>query len=428
MGVYMRGAIAWIAYAGPGGRSVRESTGQPDARVAERMLRDRKREVALGTWQPTPQREKVDLKRYAERWIARRKESGVRTAHDEEVRLTTYVLPRLGALPLDGIRRGDVVRMVEEVSRLTSDATGKPLAPRTVHHVYGALRACLADAVADELILASPCTLRVRRGELPAKRDADPAWRATAIFTREEVEKILSAPPELVPRDRRMLYAIELLAGLRFGEAAGRRWRDYDPSMKPLGALHCATQYVDQPLKTERPRSIPVHPLLARILAEWKLSGFVAMMGRKPTPDDWIVPSREGACRSVRHGHRKMNADLVRLGLRERRQHDSRRTLISLARSDGAIDAVLRTITHGASGTDIIDDYSTFPWPALCEAISCMRIGLRGRRTSQLTSQRKRRSAETAVSKAWNERGGRDLKAQQIADVVEIRGFREQAR
>jgi len=55
------------------------------------MLSDRRRQVALGTWQPIAARETLDLARYAERWIAQRYEAGVRTAHDEEVRLRTYV-------------------------------------------------------------------------------------------------------------------------------------------------------------------------------------------------------------------------------------------------------------------------------------------------------------------------------------------------
>src|SRR3954453_16187168 len=35
---------------------------------------------------------------------------------------------------------------------------------------------------------------------------------------------------------------------------------------------------------------MPAHPTLAAILAEWKLSGWAAMMGRQPTPDDLIAP------------------------------------------------------------------------------------------------------------------------------------------
>src|SRR5262245_54828728 len=42
--------------------------------------------------------------------------------------------------------------------------------------------------------------------------------------------------------------------------------------------------------KTEVPRWVPVHPTLAKILAEWKLSGWAQLIGRAPTADDFIMP------------------------------------------------------------------------------------------------------------------------------------------
>jgi hypothetical protein len=43
------------------------------------------------------------------------------------------------------------------------------------------------------------------------------------------------------------------------------------------------------------------------------------MMGRKPSPDDLIVPSREGHMRSRHHSRNKLLEDLTRLGLRQLR-------------------------------------------------------------------------------------------------------------
>src|SRR5262245_56422801 len=73
------------------------------------------------------------------------------------------------------------------------------------------------------------------------KVDADPAWRATAVFTRTEAETVIS--DERVPEDRRAAYALLFLAGVRFGEAAALRWRDYDAAAEPLGRLHVAQSY-----------------------------------------------------------------------------------------------------------------------------------------------------------------------------------------
>jgi hypothetical protein len=102
-----------------------------------------------------------------------------------------------------------------------------------VRHVYAALHQVLHDAVVDEVIPANPCVLK--RGELPPKIDKDPTWRPGAVFTREEVEALCSDPR--IPEDRRVLYGIELLTGMRSGEAAALPWRAYDPTPTPLGRL-----------------------------------------------------------------------------------------------------------------------------------------------------------------------------------------------
>jgi hypothetical protein len=73
------------------------------------------------------------------------------------------------------------------------------------------------------------------------------------------------------------------------------------------------------------------HGCHARILAEWRLSGFEELTGCQPRPDDPIVPSRRGAYRNVNASLRRFHEDLERIGLRSWRQHDARRTVISIA-------------------------------------------------------------------------------------------------
>jgi hypothetical protein len=59
--------------------------------------------------------------------------------------------------------------------------------------------------------------------------------------------------------------------------------------------------------------------------------------------------------------------------VRHRRGHDLRRTFITLAQVDGARRDLLETITHGPRG-NIINVYTTFPWPALCAEVAKLRI------------------------------------------------------
>jgi integrase len=180
-----------------------------------------------------------------------------------------------------------------------------------------------------------------------------------------------------VPEDRRVLYALEFLTGMRMGEAAAIAWRAYDATLAPLGRLVVATSYNTRSdkvksTKTERPREVPVHATLAAVLAAWKLSGWRRMMGRPAVADDRIVPARGG-----------VHEDLELLGLRKRRHCATRRTFVSLAYADGARKDVLRWVTHGPTG-DIVDLYATLPWSTLCEAVACLRIGMKEAKVLQL--------------------------------------------
>ncbi|HEX3475309.1 MAG TPA: tyrosine-type recombinase/integrase [Kofleriaceae bacterium] len=312
-------------------------------------------------------------------------ERKVETVDDDRGRLYNHILPALGDVVLAELRPRqirDFVKALAGKRKLgnrrkdgTRVATEELIAPRTVRHVYATLRAMLNDALADELITTNPCVLK---DELPAKVDKDRSWRRTAVFTRDEVQAIISAPADAIPEDRLMLYALEFLGAMRFGEAAALTWRDYDPASSPLGKLVIERSYSSKArrvkeTKTDNPREMPVHATLARILAAWKLGGFERVTGCAPRPEDLIVPSRRGRPRNANHALRRFHEDLDRIGLRARRQHDARRTFISIARADGARPDILRWATHGPTG-DITDQYTTLPWSALCDEVAKLRI------------------------------------------------------
>ncbi|CAN5241750.1 hypothetical protein BH11MYX1_BH11MYX1_53300 [soil metagenome] len=86
----------------------------------------------------------------------------------------------------------------------------------------------------------------------------------------------------------------------------------------------------------------------------------------------------------VYEAQRQLVADLGLLELRveagaerDRRGHDMRRTFISLARTDGALDGPLRWVTHGPDAKSMIDLYSTFTWATLCAEVVKLKISLR---------------------------------------------------
>jgi len=67
----------------------------------------------------------------------------------------------------------------------------------------------------------------------------------------------------------------------------------------------------------------------------------------------------------------KRDAELI--GVPNKGSHGLRRFMISAARSSGARRDVLKQITHNARGA-IIDVYTAWEWPALCEAVSCLKV------------------------------------------------------
>lgn len=412
-GIYARFKTLWMRYRDESGEEVRESTGLPvgQEREAYGMLKKTKARLAaaqrvkseLGTDGP------VTLQAYAKRWVERRQQRGITSADHDEARFKLHVNPHL----VDGVPFGlmsiadiEPVHIRDLIRELASEPDpAKKLAPRTIRGVYGMLHTMFVDARMERLVSANPCELP--RDALPKKRDKDPLWRSSAHFSKEEVEQLIS--DDRIPVDRQTINGILFLAGVRWGEMAALRWREYETEFRNnLGRLVIARSFDHRnrrikPVKTEVPRWVPVHPTLAKMLAEWKRTGWKEMIGRAPTLDDLIVPNaptlfhssgiplapelqdRErdrvkalkpsdlAHCRAPQLGLRRSREDCATLGLRARRNHDARRTMISLARAGGASKDLLEWVTHGPPG-DVIDGYTTLPWETLCQQVMAIKI------------------------------------------------------
>ena len=374
--IYRRHRKLWLKYRDPDGKLVRKATeyavGQE--KDAERLLARVEKlvtcghaEAALGETGP------LTVARWAGRWIEQRKATVEGWAIDKQ-RIDDYVLPALGELSLIDVQPHHIRDLVLAM-RQRSMRDGKPMAPRTLLSAYSAVRVMFSDAVADGLIPGTPCVLR--KGVLPKLRDKDPLWRATAVFTREEIE-LLIASPSVLP-DRRVVHALQALAGLRHGEVAALRWSHYDGDARPLPRLLVAFSYSSRQLKvkvnkTETTRPVPVHPALWRLLEWWRTVGWPLVYGREPGADDLIAPTRRGTPRHLTDSAEGRRRDLEVLGLRHRRGHDLRRTMISLAVADGARPEIVKLITHTPRTGSAFDLYISMPWETLCTEIAKLRI------------------------------------------------------
>lgn len=306
------------------------------------------------------------IRQYGKVWLEQRK-TQVASWPDDDSRLRTHIYPAVGDVPLADVR-------ARHIAALVAGARRAGIAPRTVRNVYAVVRAMFRDAQIAGLVEHQPCILT--HHQLGKVRDAKHEWRAAALFSADELASLWAS--SRVPLDRRVLYALGSLGCLRHGEAAALRWRHVVAGLKPLGRLVVANSNAVETTKTGVERWMPVHPTLAKMLAEWKLSGWPREFGRPAHADDLVVPHvrptnrgprvRFGGMRSDHDSYKRLRKDLLALGLRPRRFHDLRRAGITLYREQGADKDVLRPCTHGGRG-DVLEQYTSFGWAALCGAV-----------------------------------------------------------
>lgn len=411
--IYKRGDSAqwWISYADENGRRKLQSSGSSDEATARKLLAACERKVAA-LRKAGVSLDVLTVAKFAKDWIHDRELRDIASWKDDKRRLE-HVLPMLGALPLAEVKRTDVRAAISKIT-----GAGE-LAPRTVRHVYGVLRVMFSDAVADGHVSATPCTLKQRRKEIPPKQDADLTWRESAVYSAEEVAQLVT--DARIPKDRRTIYALLFLGGMRIGEVAARTWADLDETAQPLARLACRTSFNRKQkrikgVKTDRPRDIPVHPELAAILKDWRDSGWREFRGRDPKPEDLIVTSRTGLNLRDPVVLERLHADLAMLGLRPRRTHDARRTFVSLCLAGGADRSLLRWVSHGAEG-DQLGGYTSLPWQTLCEQVLKLRLPATVLLRSDLGKEKATKSKDLV---AYSTCPRRDSKPDSLIDTVRL--------
>jgi integrase len=293
---------------------------------------------------------------------------------NERVHLEAFLYPAVGDVPLAEVTDVALIDWAQGLEK-THGPSGKAPSPKYIRKITATTRALFKDATRRHKIERTPCVWEDT--DLP-ELEAN-ARIAEDGFELQEVAQLIR--DERIPEDRRVLYALEFLTGMRTGEAAARTWADWEPEYAgDLGRLVAKTSFntrhhIVKATKTKVEKWIPVHPDLSRILADWKREGWQRFAGRDPTPEDLIVPAREGGHRNNSYSWRMFHQDLVLLGFRAQRHYESRATFINLAEGGGAQADVVRRITH-PSIRDAKDLYSRarLRWPAMCAAVRCIRL------------------------------------------------------
>ncbi len=312
----------------------------------------------------------MTIAKFAMSWLDKRDDQA--SSADDRGRIVNHVLPAIGHLLCTEVQPMHIADMVIALNR------NEDLAPRTVLNIFGIARTMFRDIRRARLIDENPC--EPPPPELPEKMDKDPEWRDLATYEMPEVIALVSDPR--VPPERRLQYAMKAMSGLRHGEVAGIRWRNYDESEVPLGKFSIARSYNNRRTKTKVTRLIPVHAELARMLHLWRTIHWPRIHGRVPAADDLIVPTRTMKPISANDAGRYFKVDLKALGLRvpageerDRGGHDLRAWFISTCIEHGADPIVLQRVTH-TKPKDVMSGYTRLPYHVLCGAIAKLPIVL----------------------------------------------------
>jgi integrase len=347
------------------GRQKSEKVGR-NRREAERRDAAMKKEIERGTYQPPTQRKEMQFGDLAIVWHGKRTN---KSAAGEYAYTRNHLKPRawLWKMPLSKLKPTDCDKLIDELRAETKKDGTRKLSDKTIADVLGLMKRMFAYAVRHELCLRNPVELEPGTWKhVPVVRETYTAAEAAVLVRNNRI-----------PWPTRVLIALWILAGLRQGEGCGLKWKRLDPAALPLASLEIAEQWEGERTKTKKTRMVPVHAELRAILTAWAETGFELHTGRKPTPEDYIVPEvlKDGTLRCYgphTSYHRFIEAcELVKI--RPRTLHSCRHTFVTLCRRGGARADVLERVSHNAKGA-MIDRYTHFDWAPLCEAVSCLRL------------------------------------------------------
>ena len=161
--------------------------------------------IRTGTWRD-PRRARTTFDQWWDRWAAARVVEPHTSRGDKasvkriKTRFGDELLPAIGRVEVQGWVREMVDAKVGRAA---------------IRRAYNLLRACLASAVDEGVLDATPC----RRITLPPTDPRPPRW-----FTHPQVDAILGELAE----PHKTMVALMCWVGLRWGEAAGLRVCDVD--------------------------------------------------------------------------------------------------------------------------------------------------------------------------------------------------------
>jgi integrase len=324
--------------------------GWTSKREAERALRQMLTSHDYGTYVDPAT---ITVGEYLEAWLPtmRLRPS---TMSVYRVQLSAYVLPRIGAVRLQGLTSEHLSALYVELER-AGGRRGQPLSAKTVRNVHVMLHKALERATrrTPPLLSRNPASLAEK--PKPRRHELEP-------WTAEETGRFLAAA-----EGDRLSAAFGLMAmtGLRRGEALGLRWADVELDRGRLSIRRALVLAGNVPTfsepKTEAGRRSV--PLAAQTVAALRAHRKVQVSERLAYADvheggDLVFAQEDG---SPVHPDRFLDA-FHRIsqaaGLRKTRPHDLRHGWATRALEAGVSAKVVQEVLGHASAMVTLDIYS----------------------------------------------------------------------
>lgn len=286
----------WQVYGRRDGKKVYVGTfdRQRDAEDADEDYRAKRRAIARGELPPETQRRLlVDA---AATWLLELDKTGSRSTDNYRWFMKALILPALGGLPIDKLRK-------VAVNQWRDDCVHH-YAATTINSALGCLSSAFGWFVEKEWISVNPC-----RGVKQLKVDARSYnW----IRTVPEIERLLSA----CDGDQRDIVAVAIGTGMRIDEILHLQWDDVDLDRRLLT--------VQRGRKGVPKTGIRWVPILDSVLPVLRARSLRRVGARL------VFPSRTGRVRGKPHVGVAFKAALGRAGLDPSvRFHDLRHTFAS---------------------------------------------------------------------------------------------------
>ncbi|MGH2926220.1 MAG: tyrosine-type recombinase/integrase [Solirubrobacterales bacterium] len=318
-----------------------------DRRHAERELGHVLADVERGIWRPIgpdpgPETDPdPTFHEFASQWYEGLRHEGLRetTLADYHWQLSSHLLPFFARHRLSEIT-------IEQVDRYRRVKVGEErLSPTSINKTITRLGQILEVAVERELILRNPAKVGGKRRKLKTRQP-----ERSYLDRTDQLESLLGAAGELDqigrgPKNRRLLLATLLFAGLRLSEALNLRWRDVDLAARRLRVIDSKTD--------AGVREVELLPLLCEELATHK-AGWRNLSG-----SELVFATGTGGAQNPSNVRNRILAGSVKLANECREQaglgplpqgltpHSLRRTFISLLLAAGEDPPyVMRQVGH----------------------------------------------------------------------------------